>query len=40
MRLDFPFPHVATGNLDVPVIGQLPAANLPLGDEFKPNASR
>jgi len=35
-RLDFPFPQIATGDLDVPIVGQLPAANLPLGDEFEP----
>jgi hypothetical protein len=35
-RLDFPFPQIATGDLDIPVVGQLPAANLPLGDEFEP----
>jgi hypothetical protein len=37
-RLDFPFPQVATGDLDICVAGQLPAANLPLGDEFEPGA--
>ena len=35
-RLDFPFPQIATGDLDVPIVGQLPAANLPFGDEFEP----
>jgi hypothetical protein len=34
-RLDFPLPQIASGNLDVAVVGQLPAANLPLGDEFE-----
>jgi hypothetical protein len=23
-RLDFPFPQIATGDLDVPIVGQLP----------------
>jgi hypothetical protein len=35
-RPDFPFPQIATGDLDIPIVGQLPAANLPLGDEFEP----
>jgi hypothetical protein len=35
-RLDRPFPQIATGDLDIPIIGQLPAANLPFGDEFEP----
>ena len=35
-RLDRPFPQIATGDLDIPVVGQLPAANLPFGDEFEP----
>ena len=35
-RLGFPFPQVATGDLDISIVGQLPAANLPLGDEFEP----
>jgi hypothetical protein len=35
---DFPFPQIATGDLDVAVLGQLPAANLPFGDEFEPGA--
>jgi hypothetical protein len=33
---DFPLPQIATGDLDIPVVGQLPAANLPFGDEFEP----
>jgi hypothetical protein len=37
MRLDFPFPQIATGDLDIPIVGQLPATNLPLGDEFEPS---
>ena len=28
--------QIATGDLDVPIVGQLPAANLPFGDEFEP----
>jgi len=35
-RLDFPFPQIATGDLDVPIVRQLPAANLQFGDEFEP----
>jgi hypothetical protein len=35
-RLDFPFPQIATGDLDIPIVAQLPAANLPFGDEFEP----
>jgi hypothetical protein len=35
-RCDIPFPQISTRNLDVPIVGQLPAANLPLGDEFEP----
>jgi hypothetical protein len=33
---DFRYPQIATGDLDIPVVGQLPAANLPLGNEFEP----
>jgi hypothetical protein len=29
-RLDFMFPQIASGDLDIPIIGQLPAANLAL----------
>jgi hypothetical protein len=32
----FAFPQIAACSLDVRVIGQLPAANLPLGDQFEP----
>jgi len=32
----FAFAQVATGNLDIAVIGQLPPPNLPLGNEFEP----
>jgi hypothetical protein len=35
-RLDFPFSQIATGDLDIPIVGQLPAANLPFGDKFEP----
>jgi hypothetical protein len=31
-----PVPAIASGDLDVAVVGQLPAANLPLGNEFEP----
>ena len=34
--MDRPFPQIATGDLDIPIVGQLPAANLPFGDEFEP----
>jgi len=36
-RPEFPFPQIATGDLDIPIVGQLPSANLPLGNEFKPS---
>jgi len=32
----FSFPKIATGDLNVPIIAQLPAANLSLGNEFEP----
>jgi hypothetical protein len=35
-RLEFTFPQITTGDLDIPIIGQLPAANFPLSDEFEP----
>jgi hypothetical protein len=35
-RPDLPFPKIATGDLDIAVLGQLPTANLPFGDEFEP----
>ena len=35
-RADFSFPQIAPGDLDIPIVGQLPAANLPLGNEFEP----
>ena len=34
-RLDRPFPQIATGDLDFTVVGKLPAANLPFGDQFE-----
>ena len=36
-RLDFPFPQITTSDLDIPIIGQLPAAKFPLSDEFEPS---
>jgi hypothetical protein len=33
--LGFPFAQVATGNLDIAVIGQLPTTDFPFGDELK-----
>jgi hypothetical protein len=36
VRLDFPFPQIATSDLDIPIVGQLPAANVPFRDEFEP----
>jgi hypothetical protein len=35
MRPDFTFPQI--GDLDIPIIGQLLAVNLPLADEFEPS---
>jgi hypothetical protein len=35
-RSNFPFPQIATVDLDIAVVRQLPAANLPLGDDFEP----
>ena len=34
--LNFAFPQIATGDLDVGVVRQLPSRNLPLGYEFEP----
>jgi hypothetical protein len=28
-------PVISTGDLDIPIVGQFPAANLPLSNEFK-----
>jgi hypothetical protein len=36
MRPDFPFTQIATGDLDIRIVGKLTAAQLPLGDEFEP----
>src|SRR5436309_12661106 len=36
VRLDSPVPQIATGDLDIAVVGQLPSTNLPLGDQFEP----
>jgi hypothetical protein len=35
-RPDFSFPQIATGDLDIPIVSQLLAANLPFGNEFEP----
>jgi hypothetical protein len=32
----FFLPQIATGDLDISIVGQSPPPNLPLGDEFKP----
>ena len=37
-RLEFTFPQITTSDLDIPIIGQLPAANFPLSDEFEPRS--
>jgi hypothetical protein len=29
-------PQIATGDLDIAVVGQLPSTNLPFGDQFEP----
>jgi hypothetical protein len=34
-RVGFPLPQVATADLDISIVGQPPAANLPLGNEFE-----
>ena len=36
MRLDLPLPQIATGDLDIPIFGQLPSPNLPFRNEFEP----
>src|SRR5947209_20438245 len=36
VRLDFPVPQIATADLDIAVVGQLPSTNLPFGDQFEP----
>jgi hypothetical protein len=35
MRLEFPFPQIATRDLDIAVVGQLPSPKFPLGDKFE-----
>jgi hypothetical protein len=35
-RGDFSFSQIATGDLNITFVGQLPPPNLPLGDEFEP----
>ena len=35
VRLDLPVPQIATGDLDIAVVGQLPSTNLPFGDQFE-----
>ena len=37
MRPAFSFSQIATGDLDVAVVGQLPPPNLPLSYEFEPS---
>ena len=34
-RPDFPFPQIATGDLDIPVVGQLPAAEPSVRRRFR-----
>jgi hypothetical protein len=38
MRPAFPFPQIATGDLDIAVVGQLPPPKFPLRDEFEPGS--
>ena len=38
MRLGRPFPQIATGDLDIPIFGQLLPANLSLRDDFESGA--
>jgi hypothetical protein len=38
MRSGFPLPQIATGDLDVGVVGLLAATDLSLGDEFEPGS--
>jgi hypothetical protein len=35
-RLASPVPQIATGDLDIAVLGQLPSTDLPFGDQFEP----
>jgi hypothetical protein len=36
MRSDLALPQIASGNLDIAVVGQLPPSKFALGDEFEP----
>jgi hypothetical protein len=36
-RPDLSFTQIATGDLDIPIVGQLLPANFPLSDEFEPS---
>jgi hypothetical protein len=36
MRRNFPFAQIATGDLDIAIIGQLPPPKFALGEEFEP----
>jgi hypothetical protein len=38
MRPDFALPQIATGDLDIAVVGQLPLPKFPLSDKFEPGA--
>jgi hypothetical protein len=38
MRPDFLLLQIASRDLDVAIVSQLPAASLPLGDEFEPSS--
>jgi hypothetical protein len=40
IRSNLPFPQITIGDLDITVISQLPAANLPLSHEFEPGAMK
>ena len=37
-RLGFPLPQVASGDLDIAIVSQLPTPDLPLHDEFEPSS--
>jgi hypothetical protein len=34
--MDLPIPKIATGDLDIAVVGQLPSTDLPFGGQFEP----
>jgi hypothetical protein len=36
MRSDLALPQISAGDLDIAVVSQLAATDLPLGDEFEP----